>query len=356
MKKKATILVWAVCGYSCIAQVSPIALQTPAAGLGLSGGGAAGAVMTPRPLNPPATLSAPGQRSTSSSRYSSLSGLGTSSSAYTQIPSLVLKFTGEDEASNSAMEEDLAIMTKLVETDLKKGVGEGGVEDRLGFPMLYTGTRSVRAMYMEGFGVLFMIKVNFPVFAPDQAEARETARQPELSDWEQAKRQLYGQQAKDTSTVSSRAKYNQAQVDTLKKLLMLTMRNATNIHNLRPEEWLSFSVFGHPVATGKSGKPGAEKPNKKTVVKRTVNEDGELTVQEADQPSNYAASSAQVHVSQNGTVMTLRARRGDIESFARGKTSLDEFSKLVQTQSYFGNGYGVLSLNSWMMESSSIAK
>src|SRR4051812_20350974 len=354
MKKKLVVLVWAVCGYSSLAQVAPLALQTPAAGLGFSGGGAAGAVLTPRTSNAVPVPGAPGQKPTASSRYSSFSGLGTSSSAYTQIPSLVLKFTGEDEASNSQMEEDLAIMTKLVETDLKKGVGEGGVEDRLGVPMLFTGTRSVRAMYMEGFGVLFMIKVNFPVFAPDRLEARETPRQPELSDWEQAKRQLYGQPAKDPNVTTSRSRYNQAQVDTLKKLLLLTMKNATNIHNLQPEEWLSFSVFGHPVSVGKSNKFGAERPRK--IVKRTVNEDGDVTVQEADQPANNPPAASQQQPSQNGTVMTLRARRGDIEAFAHGKTSLDEFSKLVQTQSYFGNGYGVLSLNSWMMESSSIAK
>src|SRR3954468_5978759 len=117
MKKKLVVLVWAVCGYSCLAQVGPLALQTPAAGLGFSGGGAAGAVLTPpRASNSaavPGAPGAPGQKSTTSSRYSSFSGLGASSSVYTQIPSLVLKFTGEDEASNSQMEEDLAIMTKL---------------------------------------------------------------------------------------------------------------------------------------------------------------------------------------------------------------------------------------------------
>ena len=252
------------------------------------------------------------------------------------------------------MEEDLAIMTKLVENDLRKGVGEDGNDKPLGIDLVYTGTRSVRAMYMEGFGVLMMIKVNFPVFAPDRLEARDTPRQPEVSDWEQAKRQLYGQQAKESSAVHSRSRYNQAQVHALKKMLILTMKNATNIHDIQPEEWLSFSVFGHPVATSKVAKPVVERNRKSGAARNFA---GEVAPQDAEPfGSSSTPSSFKVQVSQNGTVMTLRARRGDIEAFARGKTSYEDFARLVQTQSYFGNGYGVLSLNSWMMESSSLAK
>jgi hypothetical protein len=356
MKRKIVLLIWAAYSYSCLGQVFGGAPQSSPAGVGLSGGGAVGAVMpVPRAGNQslsttPEVRST--QRSNTSARYT-LGGLAPSGSAYTQIPSLVLKFASEDEVSNNVMEEDLAIMTKIVENDLKKGVGEGGVEYKMDIPMIYTGSRSVRAMYMEGFGVLFMIKVNFPVYAPDSFEAKETPRQPELSEWETARRQLYALPTKDSSSASSRSKYKQAQVDTLKKLLIQTMRNATNIHNLQPEEWLSFSVFGHPVVVSKPNKLSGEKLRKLT--KRAVTDEGEVTVQEAYQAANYQ-SSGQTQVSQNGTVLTLRAKRGDIEAFAAGKLGLDEFTKLVQTQSYFGNGYGVLSLNSWMMESSSIVK
>ena len=47
----------------------------------------------------------------------------------------------------------------------------------LGVPMLLTGSgRSVRPMYLEGMGPLFMIKVNFPLMPPAKAEEKTASQ------------------------------------------------------------------------------------------------------------------------------------------------------------------------------------
>jgi hypothetical protein len=370
MRRRVTLLVWGLCGLSSLAQIAPpapVAAPTPAAVLGLDGGAATLAVpkvLAPGGLPPTASAATEPRPTTRGASGRMVTSTSVGSSSYSQIPSLVLKFSETDEASNSGMEEGLAIMTKLIEEDLRKGVGEGGVDKAMGIDLVYTGSRSVRAMYMEGFGALFMIKVNFPVYSP---EANKEPKEPvpaAVSEWERAKRELYGQTSErwsESGSVSSRSKYNPAQVEALKKLLMQTMKNAANIHDMRPEEWISFSVFGHPVALSKSKKvsvKSANKPRPQSVNALALpplgGDDAEPQAQQQQQTQglgsanrNYGTVSS-VQLSQNGTVMTMRAKRSDVDAFASGKISFEEFAKLVETQSYFGNGYGVLSVNSWL--------
>jgi hypothetical protein len=141
-------------------------------------------------------------------------------------------------------------------------------------------------------------------------------------------------------------------VEALKKVLMQSMKNTANIRELKPDEWVSFSVFGHPVALSKVKKGSSEKSSKRKVAAASAAGAPAQEPEPLKQTGSrtYAVSSSS-QVSADGTVMTLRAKRKDVEAFASGKLSADEFAKLVQTQSYFGNGYGVLSVNSWLKES-----
>jgi hypothetical protein len=365
MKRRITLLVWTVCGLSSLAQVAPPAAPTPAQELGIAGA-APGApnpkvVAAPNGLSsiPVATELRGNVRTTATGRF--LTSTTAGSSVYSQIPSLVLKFSASDEVANSRMEEDLAIMTKLIEEDLRKGVGEGGVDKALGIDLVYTGSRSVRAMYMEGFGALFMIKVNFPVYSPETTKETNESVPSTVSEWERAKRELYGQTSdrwSESGTISSRAKYSATQVEALKKLLMQTMKRTANIRDMRPDEWISFSVFGHPVALSKPKKSVAEKNNKKRTLTPVnalpaagATEEPESAQQSGLGGSKGNFSTSSVQLSQNGTVMTVRAKRSDVEAFSKGKISVDDFAKVVETQSYFGNGYGVLSVNSWLKDS-----
>mgnify|MGYP006179291289 CR=1 FL=1 len=58
----------------------------------------------------------------------------------------------------------------------------------MGIKLYYTsGGKSVRALYLENFGPLFMVKVNFPVHGPTAVETNEP-EQPDDSEWNRARR------------------------------------------------------------------------------------------------------------------------------------------------------------------------
>ena len=59
-------------------------------------------------------------------------------------------------------------------------------------------------------------------------------------------------------------------------------------------------------------------------------------------------TTARARLARGGTVLTLRVKKADIDSFARGDINYDAFEKKVDINTYLGSGYGITSLNSWI--------
>src|SRR5207245_3167389 len=110
------------------------------------------------------------------------------------IPSLVIQFSSTNQNVVQDWEEDLTVMTRLIEEALQRAADEdlADVPFKLGIPItgFVTGNRSVRPLYLEGFGALFMIKVNFPVVPPSKID-EEKPEHPE-SDWDKARQEIFG--------------------------------------------------------------------------------------------------------------------------------------------------------------------
>src|SRR6185503_12089922 len=100
---------------------------------------------------------------------------------------------------------------------------------------------------LEGFGPLFMVKVNFPVHAAAAADEGKAEEKQADSEWERARRTLYGVN-EDTRWigVSSAVPYEAARVEALKKHLIPALKNASNMKGVKPDEYVNVSVFGSP--------------------------------------------------------------------------------------------------------------
>jgi hypothetical protein len=301
------------------------------------------------------------------------------------VPPLVMRFSGGHDDANPAMEEDLNIMTRLIENALEKGLGDESPDVKMGIRMYFSdAARSVRPLYLEGFGALFMIKVGFPVFAPPAAETK-TQQHAADSEWEKAKREISGPDSPGAGpdfVFSSGTKYDPAQVEALKTVLVQSFKNATNIRHMNPSDFVAMTVFGHPsatVSTKRSSRPrttaaapstgvtpptavappespdAPAKEDYETVRKnlsRVERKNAELARQTAEvdrQVLELSRQTGSIRASGQGTgtVLTLRARKADVDAFAKGQLDLESFKKKVEEHSYIGAGSGVSSLNSW---------
>jgi hypothetical protein len=307
-----------------------------------------------------------------------------SSKSRDAVPPLFIEFTSASAEQVAMMDEDLNVMTRLVEKALDQGLGEEKPETKLNLPLLLTsGGRSVRAMYLEGFGALFMIKVNFPVVAVAKVESKKPPKKPE-TEWDQIKSELKeDEQADDDALVTlnpSRTAYDASQIEALKKILLQSLKHAANIRPLKPDEFVALSVFGSDVGSGvqvyrttystapsaattpaspsstkkkakvpaNEGQGDGSEPTGPTIVTRP-GQSAELNV--SDSRTGAILTRAVVRgpgkAGPQGTVLTVRAKKSDVDAFARGEMNLETFQKSAVFNAYLGNGYGILSLNSW---------
>jgi hypothetical protein len=394
---------------------SPVAPPSPRFGQALEGGSSGGvkgfgggAVSAKDPtaelggVTPPGALAAP-TRGLGSGVFGGGGGIGSASenepfgmSGYAEggsinavvrapgremIPPILVDFASPDPAKAQQLEEDLSVMTHILSQALERGLGEETPQSKMGVRLLYTGSgRSVRALYLGGFGALFMIKVNVPLLAiPEPSEEKAAVKAPD-SEWESARREVLGLDSKEepfwTSTTSSDLPFDFDQVDGLKKTILIALKNASNIRGLRPDDFLSVAVFGHPAGTVAKvsyhvddefgQKRQAEHELKAANSERTPETApaaGNVLPSVRSKSSHRSSVSRTLHASstssnlgltsalQKGTVLTMRVRKSDVDAFAEGKLNLDDFTKKVTMAAYGGSGYGVTSLNSWVKRS-----
>ena len=285
---------------------------------------------------------------------------GVSSSGSGGIPPVVVRFKGGDEEVNAALEEDLNIMTHLIERSLQTGIGDETPELKSGIPILFSDGRSVRGMYLDGFGVLFMIKVRFPVFAPSAPEPKEP---PPSSDteWDKVKRELYGEaegRAAEVAMAGNASQFDRAQVEELEKVLLQTLKNASNIHNLNPDDSIAITVFGQPSTVSQVRKSRAKGQAANSLPAATTAARGEssnsrknaleaFAEDQKGRTGTLARDYAVLRTSTQGTVLTLRVKKSDVDAFSTGKLDFEAFHKRAQQNSYPGSGYGITSINSW---------
>jgi hypothetical protein len=244
-------------------------------------------------------------------------------------------------------------MTHIIEQALQRAGDEDSPTVKMGIPLLVTASRSVRPLYLEGFGALFMIKVNFPVLPPATSDTEKAERTD--SEWDKARQELYGRQEPWIlgAAGESGADYDPAQVEELKKELLQALKNGTNIRHLKPEEYVSVTVFGTPNAGPKPTKASKRKAKNEPAAAPSpgaplkldpdtglpIPKDVDRIIREQISPSR---------TSRPGTVLAMRVKKSDIDSFSSGKLSLEDFQKRVVMNSYLGSGYGITSLNSWI--------
>jgi hypothetical protein len=156
------------------------------------------------------------------------------------------------------------------------------------------------AIYLENYGMVFKLKVDFPLLLMGGED--HPAQQPEqdMQDevWLQNKNQLKGLEELEDKHESSAA-FDPEKVELLKEKLIRTFKHATNIRNLKDDDRIIFVVSGHV-----DGKPG-----------RFYGEaiEGDITV-----PTS---------------VMTLQAAKKDVDAFG-ATLDLDTFSKKVSIVVY----------------------
>lgn len=304
------------------------------------------APVEPAKAAPPATPKSPEKPRTVTARVAAPAMAGYGSpyrTSRSSVPPVVLRFTSAEPEVVQEIGEDLDVMTHLIDQALDE-YSSGKASSRMGIELFFTsGGRSVRALYVEDFGAVFMVKVNFPLHGAPPPKEKESAR-PADSEWEIARRQVLGLEDPDDRRDSSREYvFDPEKVEALKKALVGALKNGSNIRHLKKDDAITVSVFGSPSTTAKtaSALPAAE-PRRTRVATGLPGgaRDLEILVNDTFRRSSY----------RDGTVLTLRVKKSDVDAFAKGDLSAEAFTRKVSFNSYIGAGHDITSVNSWVKD------
>jgi hypothetical protein len=226
----------------------------------------------------------------------------------------------------AAITEDMTVMSRIFDTKLSQahlttGRGIGSI----GFDSLLFGRSSgaIETIYLEGYGALFLMKVNVLLSPPPEAlEEKETEEEDTDPLWTQMRQEMYApQEARRRRTDRPEEKYDAEKVEDLKETLIKTLKHAANIRALKPDESVILTVIG------KAGQSATSAIGR-------LYEEGK---------SRYIITTSRAGTGfSSPTVLTIRAKKSDIDDFANGTLSFDQFSQkiLLLSYSYLGENVG----------------
>lgn len=233
---------------------------------------------------------------------------------------LIIATSQTDEKSLANLNEDLNIMARVLNKSVERRSDEAD-RKAMGIHLwaLGGGNRGARNLYIEGHGAIFTLNVNMPLLAPPTKPQAEEKKEPTNSTWEEARNELYGRDngpsdfKRKPGDKRPPAPYDAARVEELKQNLVESLKNASHIRGLKDNEHVTVVV------------QGAGASNVQT--SHSVGHKGE------SEKETFAFAFAGSAPAARST-MTLRAKKSDIDAFAKGKTEIDDFRKKVAIAVY----------------------
>jgi hypothetical protein len=249
----------------------------------------------------------------------------------------------------AAITEDISVMCRVFDKKLKEEMGIAApARAWIGFP--FGGMTGTEGIYLEGYGVLFLLKVDMPLTPPPEIKEEQPKEEGDPL-WEETKRELhstkegegfggggsygggagYGGGAVIYSYDRNRSceKYDAEKVERLKTTLIKSLKHAANIRNLKPDESVIISVRGCVPALAieesvvkREGRGREERSSKtRSISLRTTR-----------------SAPVQQTVSNASTVLTIRAKKADIDAFSKGELNFDQFRQKVHINIYQAAG------------------
>ncbi len=231
--------------------------------------------------------------------------------------------------------EDMSVMSRIFEKNLGYAPFPSGRPGFFGprhdsLSMLLGGSRGgIQSMYLQGFGALFMMKVDFPLTPPPdmQDDEKETIKAEDGDPvWQQMRREMYEPENVSRYSRADRPeeKYDAEKVENLKTTLIKALKHAANIRSLKPDESVILTITGSSEATGTIIKSARLSGGNQIIVSERVADGKTITrlVSGTSLNDDIRLSSP--------SILVIRTKKSDIDEFAKGDLDFDRFRQRVQ--------------------------
>ena len=277
-----------------------------------------------------------------------------------------------------AITQDLLVMSHILDEKFKESRMIKGVFTDFG-DFFGRDNRSTEAIYIQGYGALFLMEVNFAFSPPSKSEVQKAEETAENVDptWQRARERIFSPRTPRPGMPSfSGQGPGVVEFDQIKKELIETLKHAANIRNLTPDEWIIVTVIGqgwqpgefyedyYRSATPRSGTSSPRQPssNKEGGMMGGMGGMGGMMGGGmyggmggygggmggygggsygyggmggfgGGMMSGGMAGYGEMSLPST-TVLTIRAKKSDIGDFARGELDLEHFQQTVEIFTY----------------------
>ncbi len=259
--------------------------------------------------------------------------------------------------------EDMRVMSHILDERFKETRRVQGMFTDLG-SFFGRDNRSTEATYLQGFGVLFLMEVNFAFSPPPRKQTQQPAETAEASDstWEKARQRVLTPGAAPRAGGEESARDRDKQmVEELKRELVEALRHASNIRNVDSAEWVILTViggqrqFGTSFGGGMGMGGGMSEFGSPPRSSGSPGAGGGMGGGYGGGGGGYAVggygsvggmmsggmggmyggmSTYGAATSSASTVLTIRAKKADVDEFAKGQSDLEQFQQHVQIFTY----------------------
>jgi hypothetical protein len=239
---------------------------------------------------------------------------------------LVVRSSDMAPGEQGNLEEDLTVMTHILDKTLaEKFPDDESGRVAMGISVSFVpGEAPMRSLYLDGYGALFFVRVNFPLLAPPLEKNVESQKAPVDSTWQEAREEVYGQPA--PGAVDSFPAYDAAKVSALQGVLLDALKDASNIRNVKPDESITVCVIGAPAEAPKHTRAVASASGGGGSFGHSVSvSDYEQATKNFDQFMADFPTGGRDDAAGDKTTLTIRVKKADCEAFAKGKLTVDEF-------------------------------
>jgi hypothetical protein len=225
----------------------------------------------------------------------------------TQHPPLVILSSAAEAGAVAATAQDMEVMSRIFDKTLAQQLGDDHVKIPTWYPSLLRMLPGVESIYLEGFGALFILGVKFPLAGEAPSKEVGGARSGD-SVWDAARAELFGGE-----TAAETRAYDATRVKKLQDTLLDTLKHAANIRNMKANESIAVAILGgEPTAAVSGLAPSMVVTPEATWVERSGETRFSLVY-----PGESGGASR--------TVLTVRVLKSDVDAFAQGNLTLDQF-------------------------------
>jgi len=230
-----------------------------------------------------------------------------------------------DENSIVSIRQDMYVMSCILDRKFSKGsrLIRGVFTDYGDF--FGRDNRPTEAIYLQGYGVLFSMEASFPLTTPRKVQEKGPTKTEEGVDliWQKTKQEIFPHRGPNVSNLDEKLEKKQyaEKVEEVKKELIKSLKHAANIRILQPDEWVLLMVTGE----GRQSTEVTLYENSSMMALSSYSTPGGIA---------YNEDSLGLMGYPLAMTITIRAKKADVDAFAKGELDFDKFREKVQIFSY----------------------